>query len=134
MAPGSGHMTDSSPEGSIARANSTGTAIAAKAARVPWRPVGTSVISAGVPMAAGITHPLIGAGIAIIELAVALTVIGAALFGSPELSERAFRLLRWIANRPEPPTPGAAASSPAPSGVPKTSFTDTSPAPPPRVG
>ena len=37
-------------------------------------------------------------GMAIAELAVALTVIGTALFGSPELSERAFRLLRW--NRP----------------------------------
>lgn len=105
MAPGSAHMTDSSPEGSITRASSTGTASPAKAARVPWRPVGTSLISAGVPVAAGIAHPLIGAGIAIIELAIALTVIGTALFGSPELSERAFRLLRWIANRPEPPSP-----------------------------
>jgi hypothetical protein len=35
----------------------------------------------------------------------ALTVIGTALFGSQELSERAFRLLRWIANRPEPTAP-----------------------------
>jgi hypothetical protein len=35
---------------------------------------------------------------AIAELAVALTVIGTALFGSLELSERAFRLLGW--NRP----------------------------------
>lgn len=42
---------------------------------------------------------------AIVELAVALTVIGTALFGSRELSERAFRLLRWMANRPEPLAP-----------------------------
>ena len=48
-------------------------------------------------------HPYIGVGMAIVELAVALTVIGTALFGSPELSERAFRLLRWITNRAEPP-------------------------------
>ena len=50
-------------------------------------------------------HPFIGVGMAIVELAVALTIIGTALFGSQELSERAFRLLRWIANQPEPPTP-----------------------------
>ena len=28
------------------------------------------------------------------------SIIGTALFGSPALSERAFRLLRWIRNRP----------------------------------
>ena len=37
--------------------------------------------------------------------AVALTVIAVALFGSQALSERAFRLLRWFGNRPEPPAP-----------------------------
>jgi hypothetical protein len=47
-------------------------------------------------------HPAIGVAVAALELAVALTVIATALFGSPELSERAFRLLRWTANRPEP--------------------------------
>jgi hypothetical protein len=41
----------------------------------------------------------------VIELAAALTIIGTALFGSQALSERGFRLLRWIANRPEPPGP-----------------------------
>jgi hypothetical protein len=40
-----------------------------------------------------------------IELAVALTVIGTALFGSQALSERAFRLLRWIATSPSPAAP-----------------------------
>ena len=45
-----------------------------------------------------------GEVIAFIEVAVMLTIIGTALFGSSALSERAFRLLRWIANRPEPPT------------------------------
>ena len=42
------------------------------------------------------------------ELVVALTVVITALFGSQALSERAFRLLRWIANRPEPACPAAA--------------------------
>jgi hypothetical protein len=36
---------------------------------------------------------------------VILTVLGTALFGSETLSERAFRLLRWMGNRPEPPGP-----------------------------
>ena len=105
MTPSSGHMTDSVPEGSTRWTDSLDTASPAKAGRVPWRPVGASLISAGMPVAAGVVHPLFGAGIAIIELAVALTVVGTALFGSQELSERAFRLLRWIGNRPEPPTP-----------------------------
>jgi len=48
---------------------------------------------------------VLGEVIAIIEVAVALTIIGIALFGSPALSERAFRLLRWIRDRPEPQAP-----------------------------
>jgi len=48
---------------------------------------------------------VLGEIIAVIEVVGALTIIGTALFGSPALSERAFRLLRWIGNRPEPPGP-----------------------------
>ena len=36
--------------------------------------------------------------------------MGTALFGSRALSERTFRLLRWIANRPEPDGPAAPAA------------------------
>lgn len=50
-------------------------------------------------------NPLLGEAIAITEVVVALTVIAVALFGSQVLSERAFRLLRWFGNRPEPPAP-----------------------------
>jgi len=53
----------------------------------------------------GVLHPLLGEVIAITEIAVVLTVIAVALFGSKTLSERAFRLLRWFGNRPEPPAP-----------------------------
>jgi hypothetical protein len=53
----------------------------------------------------GLLHPLFGEVIATTEIVVALTVIAVALFGSQALSERAFRLLRWFANRPEPPAP-----------------------------
>ena len=50
-------------------------------------------------------NPLLGEVIAITEIVAALTVIAIALFGSQALSERAFRLLRWFGNRPEPPAP-----------------------------
>jgi hypothetical protein len=50
-------------------------------------------------------RPMLGEVIAIAEVAVAMTVVGVALFGSKVLSERTFRLLRWFGNRPEPPAP-----------------------------
>ncbi len=71
--------------------------------RVPWRPAVTGVVSLGTPVGIGMLHPLLGEVIAITEIVVALTVIAVALFGSKALSERAFRLLRWFGNRPEPP-------------------------------
>ena len=37
-----------------------------------------------------------------------MIVIATALFGSATTSDRAFRLLRWFANRPEPKVPPAA--------------------------
>jgi hypothetical protein len=70
---------------------------------VPWRPVITGAASLGTPVGIGTVHPLLGEVIAIAETVVALTVIATALFGSKDLSERAFRLLRWFGNRPEPP-------------------------------
>ena len=56
-------------------------------------------------MGIGMLNPLLGEVIAITEVVVALTVIAVALFGSQALSERAFRLLRWFGNRPEPRAP-----------------------------
>jgi hypothetical protein len=53
----------------------------------------------------GMLNPLLGEVIAITEILVVLTVITVALLGSKALSERAFRLLRWFGNRPEPPAP-----------------------------
>jgi hypothetical protein len=75
--------------------------------RGSWRPVAASVTALGTPAGIGVLHPMLGEIVAIIELVVALTIIGTALFGSPDLSNRTFRLLRWIGNRPEPPAPGA---------------------------
>jgi hypothetical protein len=39
-------------------------------------------------------------------LAIGLVLVGAILWGSSQTCERVFRLLRWAANRPEPPAPG----------------------------
>lgn len=82
--------------------------------RVPWRTAGTILTSLGTPIGLGVASPFIGSIAFVTELAVALTIIGTALFGSQALSDRAFRLLRWIANRPEPPAPGAPGLPPAP--------------------
>jgi hypothetical protein len=72
---------------------------------VSWRPAVTGAASLGGAVGIGMLHPLLGEVIAITEIVVALTVIAVALFGSKTLSERAFRLLRWFGNRPEPPAP-----------------------------
>jgi hypothetical protein len=79
----------------------------ARRERVPWRSVGAGVTALGTPAGIWVLHPMLGEVIAIIEVAVVLAIIGTALFGSPALVERAFRLLRWIGNRPEPPGPRA---------------------------
>jgi hypothetical protein len=92
-------------DSAVANGRSAGNDTPSTGKRAPWRSVGTAAASAGAPAAIAVLHPLTGAAIAIIEMAVALTIIGTALFGSRELSERAFRLLRWIGSRPEPPSP-----------------------------
>ena len=71
----------------------------------PWRAVGAGIASLGTPVGIGVVHPVLGELAAAIEVVVALTIFGTALFGSQALSERAFRLLRWIGNQPEPPGP-----------------------------
>jgi len=73
--------------------------------RVPWRPAIAGVATLGTPVGIGALHPMLGEVIAGGEGVVALTIIAVALFGSQTLSDRAFRLLRWFANRPEPPAP-----------------------------
>jgi hypothetical protein len=81
--------------------------------RVPWRTAGISLTSLGTPIGIGIAAPLYSEIMAAIEVAVVLTIIGTALFGSQALSERAFRLLRWIGNRAEPPAPAPVPAPPA---------------------
>jgi hypothetical protein len=89
----------------------TGPQAAAPGGRKPWRTAGIGLTSLGTPIGIGVADPLIGTIAFAVELAAALTIIGTALFGSPALSERAFRLLRWIGNRPEPPAPAGPSRS-----------------------
>lgn len=57
-------------------------------------------------------HPMLGEAMVITDLAVptfvGLILLVAILRGSPDTCERAFRLLRWIVNRPEPQEPRGA--------------------------
>jgi hypothetical protein len=85
--------------------------------RTPWRPVATGVASLGIPVGIGMLHPVLGEALTVIEIAVVLTIIGTALFGNLVLSERAFRLLRWLGNRPEPPEPISQHLGGTPGGV-----------------
>jgi hypothetical protein len=58
---------------------------------------------------AGCRHPVLAAALAaadvIVPALIALILLAAVLRGSAETCERAFRLLRWMAGRPEPPRP-----------------------------
>lgn len=78
----------------------------------PWRSVGAGVAMLGTA-GLGVLHPVLGAIAAAVELGMTLTIVGTALFGSQTLSERAFRLLRWIGNRPEPTSPADPAEAKA---------------------
>lgn len=69
------------------------------AQRIPWWSIGVRVVPAGASAVVGVLHPLLGAVMALVAISAALTIISTAIFGSPELSRRAFRL---IGNRPEP--------------------------------
>lgn len=118
MTPSSPQSAAPSPEYGGRRATANRAAPIVPAApmegeRVPWRSVAASLTAVGTPASIGVLHPMLGGILAIIELVVALTIIGTALFGSTTLSDRAFRLLRWIGNRPEPLAPEARDQGPA---------------------
>lgn len=73
--------------------------------RLPRRSVAASVTALGAAVSIGALNPMLPEIAAMIALVVALTILGTALFGNTDFSDRAFRLLRWIRNRPEPPAP-----------------------------
>lgn len=92
--------------------------------RVRWQPLGLGVLSAGAPIGISVLHPLVGVALMIVELSMIAIIIATALFGTKELSDRAFRLLRMLGNRPEPASPQKpdepGRSSSAPDGTTQT--------------
>jgi len=79
--------------------------------RALWRAIGAGAGVLGGQGVAGYLHPLLGEALAaadvIVPLAIAVILLFAILRGSSQTCDRVFRLLRWIANRPEPTTPEA---------------------------
>jgi hypothetical protein len=63
-----------------------------------WHLLAVSTGSLTPPIVLGALHPVAGEAFAGAELVALLTITGTALFGSRVLSERAFRLLRWLGN------------------------------------
>jgi hypothetical protein len=74
-----------------------------------WVGLGTSLAVIGAEITESVLHPKVAEGLAIADVAIPL-IAASILFitivwGSPETVDRVFRLLRWIANRPEPAAP-----------------------------
>ncbi|MDH2426455.1 hypothetical protein [Sphaerisporangium sp. TRM90804] len=65
----------------------------------------TALAAAVIAPAAGLAiHPVIGIMLTAAPATVVACVLTTALYGSDRLSKRAFRLLRLVTNRSEPPT------------------------------
>lgn len=69
------------------------------------RPAAVGASALGPPVVLGAFHRGVGMALGVIEVTTFLVITCTAVYGSAAVSERAFRLLRWIANRPEPPAP-----------------------------
>lgn len=78
-----------------------------------WARAGVAAGLLGGPVGAGHLDRVLGHVLAVSEVGVLLLIVLAALVGSRTVSERAFRLLRWAADRPEPPAPEPATPEPA---------------------
>ena len=82
------------------------------------RPAGLGLGAIGLPASGEYLNPMVGQVLAIAEIITLLVVVSAALFGARHVSERAFRLLRWCADHPEPRAPsGLAPAGTASAGV-----------------
>lgn len=69
------------------------------------RAAAAGMTALGTPVGLAMLYPVLAMIVVVAEVLIILTIAGTALFGSPELSSRAFRLLRWIGGRHEPPAP-----------------------------
>lgn len=75
-----------------------------------WRSLGLGATAIGAPTALSYFRPYFGLACTSGEVAMIVITFAAALFGTRTISERAFRLLRWIADRPEHASPPDAQS------------------------
>jgi hypothetical protein len=73
---------------------------------VPGRTFSVGTGAFAMPVAAWFSWPLLGVVFVSTEIIIAIAVLFTALYGSELYSGRAFRLLRWSANRPEPSAHG----------------------------
>ncbi len=73
--------------------------------RLPWRALGLGSSALGGIAAVYYSYPLLSLVIVICVASVGVLTALTALFGSATTSDRAFRLLRWFTNRPEPKAP-----------------------------
>lgn len=76
-----------------------------------FSPVGRWVALAGVPVGTWFAQPEISIALVLMGITCTALIMGTALFGNDRHSDRAFRLLRWIAGRPEPDAPGTVTES-----------------------
>lgn len=65
-------------------------------------PFGLATTILAVPTGVALINPALAAILASAELALLLTVLLTAVYAPELISERAFRLLRWMTGRPEP--------------------------------
>ena len=76
----------------------------------PWRALGaTGSVLGGEGLVT--VHPAFGEVMAagdVVVLCIAVVLVAAILVGDDQACERAVRLLRWVADRPEPPATGLA--------------------------
>ena len=81
------------------------------------RPLGLGAGAIGAPAAMSFVDPRLAEILTTCELSTFLAIVAVALFGTPTLSERAFRLLRWLANRPEHVAPSTSSEHPGQDSV-----------------
>jgi hypothetical protein len=84
----------------------------------PWRSLGIGASIIGAPFGISYLHPIFGLILVASEVAMFLIVIASALFGTSIISERAFRLLDWLAGKHRAAVLPSSASPPASGGAP----------------
>lgn len=85
----------------------SGPTVEPRTSSLPGRRVsfGLATTIVAVPTGIALANPMLATVLASAELALLLTVLLTAVFAPAAISERAFRLLRWMTGRPEPDQP-----------------------------